>query len=59
VSVEGNSLTAERDLDDYQQTVSCALPAVISVAEEAFPPRRTNQMDAIKAKRNRQCQISQ
>lgn len=51
VSVEGNSLTAERDLDDYQQTVSCALPAVISVAEEAFPPRRTTLMDAIKAKK--------
>jgi electron transfer flavoprotein beta subunit len=51
VSVLGDQLTADRDLDDYQQTVTAALPALLSVAEEAFPPRRTTLMDALKAKK--------
>lgn len=51
VSVEGSLLKADRDLDDQMQTVSAALPALVSVAEEAFPPRRTTLMDAIKAKK--------
>lgn len=47
---EGN-LQADRDLEDSLQTVSAPLPALVSVAEEAFPPRRTTLMDAIKAKK--------
>ncbi|HEY3313585.1 MAG TPA: electron transfer flavoprotein subunit beta/FixA family protein [Anaerolineales bacterium] len=44
-------LQADRDLEDGLQTVSASLPALVSVAEEAFPPRRTTLMDAIKAKK--------
>lgn len=51
VSLEGNTLKAERDLDETIQSVQVSLPAVVSVAEEAFPPRRTTLMDALKAKK--------
>lgn len=51
LDVEGGKLRAERDLDENVQVVTAALPAVVSVAEEAFPPRRTTLMDAIKAKK--------
>ncbi len=51
LSLEGGKLKADRDLDDAIQTVQVDLPAVVSVAEEAFPPRRTTLMDAIKAKK--------
>ena len=51
ISVDGATLQADRDLDDMLQTVSVTLPAVVSVAEEAFPPRRTTLMDALKAKK--------
>lgn len=51
LSVEGSTLKADRDLDEVIQTVQVSLPAVVSVAEEAFPPRRTTLMDAIKAKK--------
>ncbi len=43
-------LVATRALDDVEQVVSVPLPAVVSVDEEAFPPRRTTLMDALKAK---------
>ena len=45
------TLRADRDLEDRLQTITVALPALISVAEEAFPPRRTTLMDALKAKK--------
>jgi electron transfer flavoprotein alpha/beta subunit len=45
------ALQADRDLDDRLQSVAVCLPALVSVAEEAFPPRRTTLMDAIKAKK--------
>lgn len=51
MSVEGGMLKADRNLDEGLQTVSASLPALVSVAEEAFPPRRTTLMDAIKAKK--------
>lgn len=51
LSLADGKITADRDLDDYQQTVTAALPVIISVAEEAFPPRRTTLMDALKAKK--------
>ena len=51
ISVADGTLKADRDLEDRLQTVSVALPALISIAEEAFPPRRTTLMDAIKAKK--------
>ena len=51
ISVADGTLTADRDLEDRLQTVLVALPALISVAEEAFPPRRTTLMDALKAKK--------
>lgn len=51
ISVEEGVLKADRDLDDQMQIVSVPLPAIVSVAEEAFPPRRTTLMEAIKAKK--------
>lgn len=51
ISIEAGQLKADRDLDDQMQVVSVSLPALVSVAEEAFPPRRTTLMDAIKAKK--------
>jgi electron transfer flavoprotein beta subunit len=51
ISIADGTLQADRDLDDRLQSVSVALPAIVSVAEEAFPPRRTTLMDAIKAKK--------
>lgn len=51
LGVEGETLTADRELDEWVETVQAPLPALVSVAEEAFPPRRTTLMDAIKAKK--------
>jgi electron transfer flavoprotein alpha/beta subunit len=50
VSIDGNEVQATRALDDTDQVVAVSLPAVISIDEEAFPPRRTTLMDAMKAK---------
>ncbi len=51
LEVQEGALRADRDLDDRLQTVTAPLPALVSIAEEAFPPRRTTLMDAIKAKK--------
>lgn len=51
LSVEGSVLNADSDLGEWLETVQAPLPALVSVAEEAFPPRRTTLMDAIKAKK--------
>ncbi len=49
--VEDGGLKVDQNLDDRLQTVTAALPALVSIDEEAFPPRRTTLMDAIKAKK--------
>jgi len=51
VSLSEGKLQADRDLEDGLQTVATTLPALVSIAEEAFPPRRTTLMDALKAKK--------
>jgi electron transfer flavoprotein beta subunit len=51
LSLVDGGLQADRDLEDSLQTVSVSLPALVSIAEEAFPPRRTTLMDALKAKK--------
>lgn len=51
ISISGATLQADRDLDDALQTVTAGLPTIASIAEEAFPPRRTTLMDALKAKK--------
>lgn len=51
LTLDGGELVADRDLDDCIETVRVRLPAVISIAEEAFLPRRTTLMDALKAKK--------
>jgi electron transfer flavoprotein beta subunit len=51
ISLSDGGLQADRDLEDSLQTVSVSLPALVSIAEEAFPPRRTTLMDALKAKK--------
>jgi len=50
ISVSDGTLTVERDLEDQTQIVSVRLPTVVSIAEEAFPPRRTTLMDALRAR---------
>jgi electron transfer flavoprotein beta subunit len=51
LSLSAGQLQADRDLEGDLQTVSVALPALVSIAEEAFQPRRTTLMDALKAKK--------
>jgi electron transfer flavoprotein beta subunit len=51
LTIENDHLIADRDLDDCIETIRAPLPAVVSIAEEAFPPRRTTLMDALKAKK--------
>lgn len=48
---DGSKIQADRDLDDHQERVEVSLPAIVTVAEEAYPPRRTTLMDALKAKK--------
>ena len=50
LSLVENELQVTRALEDTDQVVSVPLPAVISIDEEAFPPRRTTLLDAMKAK---------
>ncbi len=42
MEVEDNILKADQELDDYAQTVSVQLPAVVSIDEEAFVPRQNH-----------------
>jgi electron transfer flavoprotein alpha/beta subunit len=51
ISLEGATLLADRDLEDGTQAVSVALPAIVSVAEEAFVPRRVTLLQAMKAQK--------
>jgi electron transfer flavoprotein beta subunit len=51
LSVSDGQLQADRDLEDGLQNVIIPLPTLVSIAEEAYPPRRTTLMDAIKAKK--------
>lgn len=51
VSAQDGKFEADRDLDDHQERVQVALPALVTIAEEAYPPRRTTLMDALKAKK--------
>jgi electron transfer flavoprotein beta subunit len=51
ISLDDGKLRAECNLDEYLETVTTPLPVLLSIAEEAFPPRRITLMDAIKAKK--------
>jgi electron transfer flavoprotein beta subunit len=51
MDVDGRSLTADRDLEEGTQTVSVPLPVIVSVAEEAFVPRRVTLLQAMKAQK--------
>lgn len=51
LELQKGNIIAERDLESRLQQVEAALPCLVSIAEEAFPPRRTTLMDAIKAKK--------
>jgi electron transfer flavoprotein beta subunit len=51
LTASDGALLIDRDLDEFVEGVTTSLPAIVSVAEEAFPPRRTTLMDAIKAKK--------
>lgn len=50
LKIDGAMLEADRDLDDRLETMTVPLPAIVAVAEEAFPARRTTLMDALKAR---------
>jgi len=51
VSVDDGVLVADRDLEAGVQTVSIRLPAIVSVAEEAFVPRSVTLLQAMKAQK--------
>lgn len=51
LEIEGIAVTALQDLEERQRRVKASLPAVVSIAEEAFKPRRITLMDALKAKK--------
>lgn len=51
IEASEGKVRVEQDLEDCIQLVAAPLPCIISIAEEAFPPRRTTLMDAIKAKK--------
>lgn len=51
MSIDGDLLTAERDLKDHIQTVRVRLPAVVTIAEESFTPRSVTLLDAMKAQK--------
>ena len=51
LDVTAGSLTADRDLEEGLQTVSTSLPAIVSVAEEAFLPRTISLLQAMKAQK--------
>jgi len=49
--LEANLLVADRDLEDGLETVAVELPAIATVAEEAFPPRAVTLLQAMKAQK--------
>lgn len=51
LEVVSGTLVAERDLEEGLQTVSSALPAIASIAEEAFVPRSVTLLQAMKAQK--------
>lgn len=51
LSLENGNLVAVQEMDDALQKVSVSLPAVVSIAEEAFPPRRVTLLQAMQAKK--------
>lgn len=51
VAIDDGKVIADRDLEDSVQTVSAALPALISVMEEINTPRRPTLLEAMKAKK--------
>jgi electron transfer flavoprotein alpha subunit len=48
--ISGNALTAERETDSGFETVSCALPALLSATEDLAPEKFPNKADKEKAK---------
>jgi electron transfer flavoprotein beta subunit len=51
LSIDSGAVVADRDLEDRVQTVSVPLPAIVSVAEEAFVPRAVTLLQAMKAQK--------
>jgi electron transfer flavoprotein beta subunit len=51
IRIEDGALVVDRDLEESIQTVSVPLPAIASVAEEAFVPRRVTLLEAMKAQK--------
>lgn len=49
--LDGDKVKVTLDRGNWIQTVVSSMPAIITIAEEAFPPRRITLMDAIKAKK--------
>ena len=51
IGLNGGVLAADRDLEDGLETVSVGLPAIVTVAEEAFSPRPVTLLQAMKAQK--------
>lgn len=50
LTINGNTLTAERETDSGFETVACALPALLSATEDLAPEKFPNKADKEKAK---------
>lgn len=51
ITIAGETITADRDLDSGMQRVAGNLPLVLTVTQETNTPRRPTLMDALKAKK--------
>lgn len=51
ISLEAGTLVADRELEHGLQAVSTPLPAIVTVAEEAFLPRAVTLLQAMKAQK--------
>ncbi len=51
LKLEGDILLADRDLEDSVQSVTVGLPAIVSIAEEAFVARTVTLIQAMKAQK--------
>lgn len=51
ITLAGQTITADRDLDSGMQRVEGSLPLVLTVTQETNTPRRPTLMDALKAKK--------
>lgn len=58
LEVDGNTVTARRDGDDFSEEIQAALPALVSVTDQANDPRYPNFKGIIAAKKKKVTTLS-